>query len=83
MNGSEIRRKLAKFLKADRDFRAVYDYARQRYDEAPQLTAHNWEHTYRDIINAIIIGEAEGAGTSATVACPPKINTCFTKQMIA
>lgn len=25
------------------------------------LSAHNWAHAYRDTINAIVIGEAEGA----------------------
>ncbi|MDP9320940.1 MAG: HD domain-containing protein [Chloroflexota bacterium] len=36
-------------------------YTKQRFDAATALTAHNWEHIYRDTLNAIVIGEAEGA----------------------
>jgi uncharacterized protein len=36
-------------------------YTKQRFDAQKELTAHNWEHIYRDTLNAIVIGEAEGA----------------------
>jgi len=39
----------------------VFEYTKQRFDAADHLTAHNWEHAYRDVLNAIVIGEAEGA----------------------
>lgn len=53
--------KLAHYLASDPVFRDVYDYTRKRFEAAPHLTAHNFEHARRDVLNAIIIGEAEGA----------------------
>jgi HD superfamily phosphodiesterase len=53
--------KLAEYLAADDKFKSVYNYTKQRFDAATELTAHNWEHIYRDICNAILIGEPEGA----------------------
>jgi hypothetical protein len=64
----ELRQKLADYLETDREFRAVYDYSRKRFDAATHLTAHNWEHAYRDTINAIAIGEAEGADMSTVLS---------------
>lgn len=61
MNRSELSNKLNAYLASDADFRAVYDYTRERFEAAAHLTAHNWEHARRDTINGIVIGEAEGA----------------------
>jgi uncharacterized protein len=60
----ELLDKLTNYLSKDTTFRAIYDYTKQRFDAAKHLTAHNWEHAYRDTINAIAIGEAEGADMS-------------------
>jgi uncharacterized protein len=56
--------KLIDYLASDPLFKQVYDYTKQRFDAAPHLTAHNFEHAYRDVINAILIGESEGADMS-------------------
>jgi uncharacterized protein len=61
---TELVEKLNHYLKTDNFFNAVYGYTHRRFDTAPELTAHNWEHAYRDIINALIIGEAEDADMS-------------------
>lgn len=53
--------KLQAYLQADLRFAAVYQYTKQRFEDAQDLTAHNWAHTYRDILSAIVIGEAENA----------------------
>ncbi len=52
--------KLDGYLKRDPQFRRVYERTRKAF-EAKALPAHNWEHIYRDVLNAIVIGEAEGA----------------------
>lgn len=57
----ELTRKLQTYLTADPQYKAVYDYTRQRFDASTNLVAHNWEHAFRDTLNAIVIGEAEGA----------------------
>ncbi len=57
----DLREKLDKYLDEDSDFRQVYDYTKQRFDAAPHLTGHNFEHARRDTINSIAIGEPEGA----------------------
>lgn len=61
MPASELAAKLDHYLSADDAFRSTYHYVRQRLTGTPALVAHNWEHTYRDILNSLIIGEAEGA----------------------
>ena len=53
--------KLKNYLERDANFLQVYEYTKKRFEEATHLTAHNWEHIYRDTINAIVIGGAEGA----------------------
>jgi HD superfamily phosphodiesterase len=53
--------KLASYLDHDATFRAIYDYTRERFEAAPQLYAHDFEHARRDAMNAIAIGEPEGA----------------------
>jgi hypothetical protein len=57
----ELARKLQNYLGSDAQFRIICDYVKRRFDEATYLTAHNWEHIYRDMLNAIVIGEAENA----------------------
>jgi hypothetical protein len=59
----ELANKLKDYLD-DPIYRAVYDYTKQCFHEANHLGAHNWEHAYRDTLNAIVIGEAEGADMS-------------------
>jgi uncharacterized protein len=61
MSSSTMIQKLTAYLAADADFRAVYDYTRERFEAAKQLYAHNFEHCRRDTLNAIAIGEPEGA----------------------
>lgn len=48
----------------DERYKVIYDYTKQRFESAKELTAHNWAHCYRDTLNAIVIGEAEGADMS-------------------
>jgi hypothetical protein len=59
-----LQTKLQAYLDADPLYQAVFSYTKRRFNEATHLTAHNWEHAYRDTINAIVIGEAEGADMS-------------------
>jgi HD superfamily phosphodiesterase len=63
----QLRDTLATYLKNDNDFRAIYDYTKQRFEVATELTAHNWEHVYRDVLNSIVIGETEGADMSVVL----------------
>lgn len=56
-----LQAKLRQYLSADEKYAAVYRYTKQRFDAATNLVAHNWEHAYRDTLNAIVVGEAEGA----------------------
>ncbi len=58
---AELRKKLHGYLEIDQKYRAAYEFTKQRFSEAKQLPAHNWAHAYRDTLNAIVIGEAEGA----------------------
>lgn len=55
-----LKDKLAKYLAEDADFAAVYNHVREAFNNS-NLTAHNWEHSFRDLCNAIVIGEAEHA----------------------
>ncbi len=57
----ELRAKLQGYLDRDDRLRSIVTYTKQRFDAEKTLTAHNWEHIYRDTLNAIVIGEAEGA----------------------
>lgn len=57
----ELSAKLKTYLEADPTYKDVYEYTKLRFEAATQLSAHNWAHTYRDTLNAIVIGEAEGA----------------------
>jgi uncharacterized protein len=61
LGGDVLREKLHGYLDRDPRLRSVATYTKQRFDASTALTAHNWEHIYRDILNAIVIGEGEGA----------------------
>jgi len=60
----ELQRKLRNYLGNDPTYKTAYEYTRKRFNEAKHLSAHNWAHIYRDTLNAIVIGEAEGADMS-------------------
>jgi HD superfamily phosphodiesterase len=60
----ELRAKLAAYLNSDATYKAVFEYTKKRFEEMERLTAHNWAHTYRDTLSAIVIGEAESADMS-------------------
>lgn len=57
----ELQEKLEEYLSRDLRYKAVFAHTKNRFEEAANLTAHNWPHTYRDTLNAIVIGEAEKA----------------------
>jgi len=57
----ELQAKLEKYLEQDDTYKAAYEYTKQRFEQATNLTAHNWAHCYRDTLNALVIGEAENA----------------------
>lgn len=57
----ELRHKLDGYFDGDPRLRSVAVHTKERFDAEKRLTAHNWEHIYRDTLNAIVIGEAEGA----------------------
>ena len=63
----ELRAKLHGYLDNDPALRSVVAYTKQRFGAAKTLTAHNWDHIYRDTLNAIVIGEAEGADMSVVM----------------
>jgi HD superfamily phosphodiesterase len=60
----ELKNRLQTYLASDESYKSVYNYTKQRFTEAEHLPAHNWAHAYRDTLNAVIIGEAEGADMS-------------------
>jgi HD superfamily phosphodiesterase len=62
-----LRQKLHGYLERDPRLRSVAEYTKRRFEAATALTAHNWEHIYRDVLNAIVIGEAEGADMSVVL----------------
>lgn len=45
---------------ADKRIKKIHDDVKTAF-ESRDLIAHNWDHIYRDTINAVWIGEAEGA----------------------
>lgn len=57
----ELQKKLEEYIASDQRYHAVFAHTKRRFEEATNLTAHNWPHTYRDTLNAIVIGEAEKA----------------------
>jgi HD superfamily phosphodiesterase len=60
----ELQAKLAGYLEKDDNYKKVYEYTKRKFEAADHLTAHNWPHAYRDTLNAIVVGEAEGADMS-------------------
>ncbi|HET9412232.1 MAG TPA: HD domain-containing protein [Candidatus Saccharimonadales bacterium] len=60
-DAAELHQKLTQYLHDDPTFRAVFTYTQERFYKATNLPAHNWAHVYRDILNAIVVGEAEKA----------------------
>jgi len=64
---AELRAKLQGYLDNDHALQSVFAYTKQRFDAAKTLTAHNWDHIFRDTLNAIVIGEAEGADMSVVM----------------
>ena len=61
LTAEALKQKLNTYLESDPLYKQVFSYTKERFDAAPHLTAHNFEHAYRDTLNAIVIGEAEGA----------------------
>lgn len=59
--------KLEGYKTSNERYGVVYHYTKMRFKAATELTAHNWEHCYRDTINAIVIGETEGADMSVVL----------------
>jgi len=57
----ELGSKLRQYLENDPQYKAVFEYTKQRFEAANNLPAHNWAHAYRDTLNAIVIGEVERA----------------------
>lgn len=64
----DLQIKLQAYLDKDEVYTSIFNYTRRRFNEATYLTAHNWEHAYRDTLNAIVIGEAEDANMSVVLA---------------
>ena len=60
-SSAELMDKLNKYLASDLRYQEVYKHTKKRFEESTDLVAHNWAHAYRDTLNAIVIGEAEGA----------------------
>lgn len=56
----ESRSPIQSYLDRDPRLKDLYAKTKTAFDEA-DLIAHGWDHVYRDIINAVLIGEAEGA----------------------
>jgi uncharacterized protein len=56
----ELANKFEEYLAKDQRFSRVVEAVKKDFDESG-LTAHNWEHIFRDALNAIVIGEKEGA----------------------
>jgi uncharacterized protein len=57
--------KLKKYLE-DKRLKIVHDEVKAAFEQH-DLIAHNWDHIYRDTINAIWIGEAEGAAMEIVI----------------
>jgi HD superfamily phosphodiesterase len=62
-----LRSKLQNYLEKDQIYKSVFEYTKQRFENAHELPAHNWAHTYRDTLNAIVVGEAENADMSVVL----------------
>ena len=55
-----LAKKFSEYTTKDARLARVAESTREAFNKSG-LTAHNWEHSYRDALNAIVIGEAEGA----------------------
>lgn len=55
--------RLEHYLSQDENLRNVYTTVKKDFLEA-ERAAHNWEHVYRGVLNAIAIGETEKANMS-------------------
>jgi hypothetical protein len=63
----ETRLKLTSYLEQDTYLRDIFEYTKIRFNSRTDLTAHNWEHARRDVLNGIVIGEAEAADMSVVL----------------
>ncbi len=68
MDASTLRSKLQNYLDKGSTYKAVFEYTKQRFEDASELPAHNWAYAYRDTLNAIVVGETENA--DMTVVLP-------------
>jgi uncharacterized protein len=59
------KQRLQKYLKELR-VKKLYNKVKSEFEKRGPI-AHNWDHIYRDIINAIWIGEAEGADMNIVI----------------
>lgn len=67
IDADTLRTKLQTYLQSDETYKQVFEYTKQRFTDATHLPAHNWAHAYRDTLNAIVVGEAEGADMSVVL----------------
>mgnify|MGYP001608530275 FL=1 len=58
-----LAKRLGSYLAQDKNFNSVYHAVQKDFLEA-DFAAHNWEHIYRDTLNAIAVGETEKADMS-------------------
>lgn len=56
----QLAKKFAQYVARDPKLRKVVAAVKKDFNKS-DLTAHNWEHIWRDTLNAIVIGEAEKA----------------------
>lgn len=61
IDAAALKERLNGYLQNDAQYKAVFEYTEAKFKAATNLPAHNWAHAYRDTLNAIVIGEAEGA----------------------
>ena len=55
-----LAKKLEMYARKDPNLARVLEYTKSAFDKSG-LSAHNWAHAYRDVLNAIVIGEGEEA----------------------
>lgn len=56
----QLAKKFTKYVANDSKLQKVVAAVKKDFDKSG-LTAHNWEHIWRDALNAVVIGEAEKA----------------------
>ncbi|HTE57916.1 MAG TPA: hypothetical protein VK694_04165 [Verrucomicrobiae bacterium] len=64
---TQLQNRLQAYLENDPKYKAAFEYTKSRFNETESLSAHNWAHIYRDTLNAIVVGEAEGADMSPSI----------------